>query len=65
MNAAASTIRDVGYSKHSRWVTLAYGPDLDEFEQAASWCDMIPDQAGNPQFYFERDLHAAFSKENK
>lgn len=56
-NSAAKMLKVEGHKRNSRYVHLAYGPNVDEYKQAEMFSDFKPDMAGYVFQYDEFDIY--------
>lgn len=56
LNITAKTLRNLGYSRNSRYVTLAYGEKYDEWERVSRFNDDPPDELGFAIPYLEKNV---------
>ncbi|CAG9311307.1 unnamed protein product [Blepharisma stoltei] len=56
-NVTAKILREIGYSRHSRLIELAYGQFIDEFDRIATFNDSAPEITGERRHFFERNIY--------
>ena len=52
-NITTRTLRSIGYKRNSRYINLAYGDGLNEWEKISYFNDLEPDVLGYPVPYLE------------
>ena len=56
LNITAKTLRDIGYMRNSRYITLVYGEKYDEWDRITKFNDNSPDELGYPVPYLEKNI---------
>jgi len=59
LNCTAKALRKEGYLRNSRYINLAYGEEVNEWERITLFNDKEPDIFGYPHYYFERNIYDA------
>ena len=56
LNTTANTLKESGYLRMSRYITLVYGEKYDEWDRISKFNDLPADIHGMPVPYLERNV---------